>query len=105
MAAEDFRKLNLAFVCEHCGEKVVPARKTSRNHCPFCLYSKHVDIIPGDRKEVCQGLMAPVNYDLKNGELRIVQKCIKCGKIQQNKAASDDQLDELLSMHEGKVAA
>lgn len=103
MAAEDFRKLNVPFTCEHCGFQVPPAQKTSRNHCPECLYSKHVDIIPGDRKEVCQGMMMPVDYDLKNNELRIVQKCIKCGKIQKNKAASDDHLDELLLMHEGKV--
>ncbi len=101
MAAEDFRKLNVGFTCEHCGKEVLPAKKTSRNHCPFCLYAKHVDIVPGDRKELCQGLMAPVNYDLKNGELRIMHKCLKCGKIQYNKTASDDSLDELLLMGQG----
>jgi hypothetical protein len=60
------------------------------------LYSKHVDIVPGDRKEVCQGLMVPVDYDYKHGKVIIVQKCEKCGKTQNNKAAPDDELDELL---------
>lgn len=96
MAAEDFRKLNFSFICEKCGFNVGPAKKTSRNHCPQCLYSKHVDIVPGDRKEVCQGLMETVDYDYKGGEVVLIQKCIKCGKLQNNKAASDDQLEQLL---------
>lgn len=96
MAKEDFRKMNDSFVCEHCGSQVVPAEKTSRNHCPFCLYSKHVDIVPGDRMEVCQGLMKPVDYDYKHGLFIIRYKCIKCGKEGNNKAAADDQLDDLL---------
>lgn len=99
MAAEDFRKLNLGFTCEHCGKIVAPAAKTSRNHCPFCLYSKHVDIVPGDRKEVCQGLMTPVDYDYKRGQVEIVFKCERCGKTGVNKAAPDDLLDELLLKH------
>lgn len=96
MAQEDFVKRNVAFTCEQCGASVTPAKKTSRNHCPYCLYSKHVDIVPGDRKEVCQGMMAPIDYDYRHGEVIISHKCIKCGKIQVNKAASDDELDELL---------
>ncbi len=97
MASEDFRKMNNSFTCENCGLKVPPASKTSRNHCPFCLYSKHVDIVPGDRLEVCQGLMKPIDYDYKQGEIIIVHRCVKCGKTGNNKSASDDQLDELLS--------
>lgn len=96
MAQEDFRKLNNSFVCEHCGKQVPPAHKTSRNHCPYCLYSKHVDIVPGDRKEVCHGLMAPVNYEYKQGNVVILHRCLKCGKVMLNKAADDDNLEELL---------
>jgi len=98
MAQEDFVKRNDCFVCEHCEAKVSPAKKTSRNHCPTCLYSKHVDIVPGDRMEVCQGLMKPVDYEYKQGTVEIQFRCIKCGKSGVNKAASDDTLDELLSM-------
>jgi DNA-directed RNA polymerase subunit RPC12/RpoP len=99
MAKENFQKRNDAFICEHCEAKVEPALKTSRNHCPICLYSKHVDIVPGDRKEVCQGLMAPVDYDYKHGMVEIHFKCLKCGKLGVNKAAPDDSLDELLLKH------
>ncbi|WP_265181671.1 RNHCP domain-containing protein [Geomicrobium sp. JCM 19055] len=35
-----------------------------RNHCPSCLYSKHVDVIPGDRASTCHSLMEPI--DLKS---------------------------------------
>ena len=50
------------FVCEHCGTKVVGDGYT--NHCPKCLWSKHVDIMPGDRAEDCQGLMRPIDIKL-----------------------------------------
>lgn len=100
MAAEDFRKLNLGFVCEKCGLDVQPALKTSRNHCPRCLTSKHVDIVPGDRKEVCLGLMIPVDYDYKHSELQIIFRCSKCGKKGVNKAAQDDEIGELLRKKE-----
>jgi DNA-directed RNA polymerase subunit RPC12/RpoP len=96
MASEDFVKRNDSFTCEFCGKSVPPAKKTSRNHCPYCLYSKHVDIVPGDRLEVCQGLMKPIDYDYRHSTVIILHKCIKCGKTQHNKAASDDYLDELL---------
>jgi len=35
---------------------------TARDHCPYCLYSKHLDIFPGDRKNECKGLMKPIGY-------------------------------------------
>src|SRR4051794_2073561 len=41
---------NSSFCCEHCQQLVLPVTNGSyRNHCPFCLRSKHVDILPGDR--------------------------------------------------------
>lgn len=56
---------NNGFVCENCGCKVRPLTKGGyRNHCPHCLYSKHVDINPGDRASECGGLMEPVGVFL-----------------------------------------
>ena len=43
-------KITGTFNCEHCGKEVLPLSDGSyRNHCPYCLYSKHVDIVLGDR--------------------------------------------------------
>lgn len=98
MAQGDFRKLNNPFVCKNCGKDVLPAKRTSRNHCPFCLYSMHVDIFPGDRKELCHGLMEPIDYEYQNSQFVIIHKCTKCGKVGKNKAASDDNIEQLLSV-------
>ena len=61
------KRENTAFTCEHCGREVVPLTSGSyRNHCPFCLYSKHVDALPGDRMSECGGLMEPVGLTYKS---------------------------------------
>ena len=60
---------NTGFVCRHCGREVLPLTGGSyRNHCPFCLYSLHVDIIPGDRASECGGLMEPVGIIHNSGK-------------------------------------
>ena len=48
-----FTKNDNSFVCENCNMIVSPLKYTSRDHCPYCLYSKHVDINPGDRLNKC----------------------------------------------------
>jgi len=91
MKTKKFKKINNSFVCEICGYKNPPALKTCRNHCKKCLYSKHVDINPGDRAEKCQGKMKPINVELKNHEIaNIIFECEKCGKRSRNKVAEDD---------------
>ena len=88
------------FVCEHCGKAVEPLDKGSyRNHCPFCLCSKHVDAQgPGDRASACGGVMKPVSldYDGKKG-WSVVHRCAKCGKTIPNKTAPDDDLSVVSS--------
>ena len=44
--------------------------------------------------------MKPVDYDYKHGELQILYRCLKCGKKGVNKAASDDEIDQLLQQKE-----
>ena len=84
-----------SFICEHCGNTVEPlGRGTYRDHCPACLYSKHVDRDgPGDRLSSCLGLFKPsaIDQDGKKGFV-IVSKCLKCGKVSRNRAAPDDDL-------------
>lgn len=82
-------------MCEHCGQAVGPLEHgTYRNHCPFCLWSKHVDREgPGDRESDCGGLMEPIGLD-QNGKkgFVLVHQCLTCGHEQRNKAAPDDVL-------------
>lgn len=62
-----------------------------RNHCPFCLHSLHVDLLPGDRASDCGGLLEPiaVKADARKGYV-IVHRCRSCGELRRNRAAVDD---------------
>lgn len=89
---------NQGFVCKKCGERVLPLNNGSyRNHCPFCLYSLHVDNKPGDRKSLCRGLMEPIGVKTSSKKgMQIVHQCILCGERKVNKIAVDDlQSDDL----------
>ncbi len=93
------------FRCSHCHTWVMMHDHMGtlhRNHCPACLWSKHVDQYqPGDRSSQCQSGMAPVGLTLKHegvdkygapkkGELMIVHVCAGCQKININRIAADD---------------
>lgn len=87
------------FICGNCGREVKPLGYSSRNHCPYCLYSKHVDINPGDRMCECGGLMAPseVRTDARKGFV-ITHKCIVCGATRNNKYQNDDNMELLIKL-------
>ena len=53
---KQFTMRDESFTCENCHKEVKPLGYTARDHCPYCLYSKHVDINPGDRQNTCKGL-------------------------------------------------
>lgn len=78
------------FTCAQCGAAVKGNGYT--NHCPQCLYSRHVDINPGDRAQSCGGLMPPVGLDKKNDEWIIIQQCKKCGTQMRCKASPEDNV-------------
>ena len=84
------------FKCEKCGLNVTGNGYT--NHCPACLWSKHVDIFPGDRAGKCGGMMEPVSVVKKGKEYIINHKCIKCGFIKPNKAVKEDNFDMLVQV-------
>ena len=86
------------FVCENCGKKVNKLIYSSRDHCPFCLYSKHVDINPGDRSNTCLGLLKPISIEKYKDTYKIVYKCLKCGEIHKNIIAKDDNYDEIIKL-------
>jgi ribosomal protein L37AE/L43A len=84
------------FVCEHCGTKVKGTGYT--NHCPNCLWSKHVDVNPGDRAESCGGMMKPVAVEIDRGEYILLHKCEKCGQQKKNKTVPEDNFEVILSL-------
>lgn len=77
------------FTCAHCGRTVTGDGFT--NHCPHCLYSRHVDVNPGDRAENCGGLMQPIGLEQKGDEWIVVQRCVKCQATRKCKTRGDDQ--------------
>ncbi|MEK7630948.1 MAG: RNHCP domain-containing protein [Patescibacteria group bacterium] len=88
------------FVCERCGTRVEGNGYT--NHCPKCLWSKHVDVNPGDRSAVCKGLMKPVGVEEKSGKYNIVYHCRVCAKTIKNKVAPEDDM-EMIARLGGKA--
>jgi len=92
-----FIKKRENFVCENCGAKVYGNGYT--NHCPHCLWSKHVDKeVPGDRASNCHGLMKPVRIEQKNQQIVLIHQCLKCQKITRNKTSSDDNFEKILEI-------
>ncbi|MGC8944282.1 MAG: RNHCP domain-containing protein [Minisyncoccia bacterium] len=109
------KKERLDFICEHCGKKVYQNNllgNHERNHCPYCLWSKHEDLKEsGDRLSDCHGLMEPIGLTFKKGkhnkygldkigEILLIHKCTKCGKINLNHLAADDNENEILNVFE-----
>ncbi|MEG2310784.1 MAG: RNHCP domain-containing protein [Clostridia bacterium] len=96
-----FKKNDEQFICKNCGKKVEKLKYTSRDHCPFCLYSLHIDITPGDRQNECLGLLIPQNVEntSKKGQV-IIYKCSKCGKKIKNIIAYDDDKNEIYKIVE-----
>ena len=94
-----FIKNDNEFICKNCGRKVEKLGYTSRDHCNFCLYSLHVDIMPGDRLNKCRGILKPVNVieTAKKGKF-IIYKCQKCGLEVRNIVANDDNEDEIYNV-------
>lgn len=92
-----FIKKTENFTCQNCGEKITGTGYT--NHCPNCLWSKHVDEeVPGDRKSTCQGMMEPIGLEIKSQEYIIIHCCQNCGKTIKNKASENDNFPKILAL-------
>lgn len=89
------RKIEV-FQCEHCATEVDGDGYT--NHCPSCLWSKHVDIWPGDRKATCRGLMRPVGAEIRKGGHRLVHECVHCGYRSTNRLAVGDNMERYITI-------
>lgn len=101
------------FTCAHCRQYVTCSPSFSgvhnRNHCPYCLWSRHLDLRkPGDRLCACRAMMQPVGLTLKktnkkygpaqNGELMLIHVCVECGRLSINRIAADDDTFRILEL-------
>jgi hypothetical protein len=97
---KNFIHKNEEFTCENCNKTNPKLAAGCRNHCKFCLFSKHVDKdLPGDRQNTCHGLMEPtsVDYNNKKGHI-IIHKCKLCGAENRNKMATDDNFEIIINL-------
>ena len=86
------------FICENCKNNVTKLNYTARDHCPYCLYSKHVDINPGDRQNTCHGLLKPISIEKFKNTYKIIYKCEKCNQIHKNIMATDDDYNIIIEL-------
>lgn len=103
MDVKTFKKNDDSFICVNCLRKVPKLNYTSRDHCPYCLYSMHVDINPGDRLCNCHGILKPVGVCKdKKGLYKIIYKCMKCNASKKNIQAQDDDINEIIKISVGR---
>ena len=112
--------LNADFKCRHCGAYVSAARAlagvANRNHCPYCLWSRHLDLFEaGDRLAACKAPMRPIGLSMKNsrnkythignGELMLVHLCTDCERISINRIAADDVPQAIMEVFEASLVS
>jgi DNA-directed RNA polymerase subunit RPC12/RpoP len=111
--------INVDFKCLHCGFYVsveaLLAGVQNRNHCPYCLWSRHLDWFQaGDRLSACKAAMRPLGLTLKRcrnkyaavagGELMLVHQCSECERISINRIAADDVPEAIIEVFEASLS-
>ncbi|PIU03634.1 RNHCP domain-containing protein [Candidatus Shapirobacteria bacterium CG08_land_8_20_14_0_20_39_18] len=102
------------FICQNCEKKVSTDNfigTAFRNHCPFCLWSKHLGQGKTiDKVRPCQSMMEPIGLtfkqegfdkftkEAKQGEIMIVNQCLGCGAVTINRIAADDDPKAILKL-------
>ena len=90
------------FRCGYCDFAVpyVAPGTRHRNHCPICLWSRHLDDLPGDREATtCGGMMEPVAISPRpDGEWMVVHRCRRCDELHRTRIAGDDDPVALMSL-------
>ncbi|GCE11011.1 RNHCP domain-containing protein [Tengunoibacter tsumagoiensis] len=97
------RSTEEVFKCKQCRRFIgpLPAGGYHRNHCPFCLYSRHVDLSTGDRASTCGAKMEPIGYFLRpKGEYVLIHHCLGCGFERFNRIAADDNFELVQALPE-----
>jgi hypothetical protein len=101
------------FKCAHCHVLVSSAHVLSgvnnRNHCPYCLWSCHLDLYAaGDRLSACKAPMKPIGLTMKmgrnkyqrdaHGELMLIHQCTDCSTLSINRIAADDGSEMVIAV-------
>jgi hypothetical protein len=89
------------FHCVRCNQPVASQTfgTAHRNHCPYCLWSRHVDDTPGDRAADCGAAMEPVAvWSRPGGDWALIHRCRGCGDLHSNRIAGDDSELALVSL-------
>lgn len=95
------RHAGRGFQCLRCRQPVDAESLGTRhrNHCPYCLWSRHVDDEPGDRAHGCRSPMQPIAVEVRrDGEWAIIHRCTGCGVLKTNRIAGDDRELALLQL-------
>lgn len=96
LETKKFQKKVEDFICENCGAAIKGTGYT--DHCPHCLYSKHVDLNPGDRASHCKGSMKPIGIETKGKECFIHYQCLRCGHKFRVKSVPADNFERILEL-------
>ncbi|MBI5003468.1 RNHCP domain-containing protein [Candidatus Kaiserbacteria bacterium] len=102
MSAKKFQRRKEDFVCTKCGTTVVGDGYT--DHCPACLWSKHVDINPGDRASNCLGLMQPIATEGTGPVYTILYSCTLCSQKHRVKMHKSDSVDAIIALAQARAA-
>lgn len=81
--------LDEAFTCAVCGAEVPAGGRRPRDHCPFCLRSLHVDVVPGDRAAGCGGVLEPIAVVRTGSGADLEYRCARCGAARRNRVLDD----------------
>jgi hypothetical protein len=96
-----FTKVQEDFACEKCG--LIVNGNGFTNHCPNCLWSKHVDVQPGDRANDCKGMMEPIAVRQKDRSKDVLHECKSCGQRKWNQVTPQDNSDMIVKLSTNPV--
>lgn len=91
-----FKRTIEDFTCERCNMVVRGSGYT--DHCHRCLWSKHVDVWPGDRAAHCSGLMEPIAATETRGRFVLYYRCCSCGALRRNRSSPEDSREVLVEL-------
>jgi|SRR3989338_1062139 len=96
MQRKKFQRKIEDFTCERCGHHAIGDGYT--NHCSQCLWSKHVDVHPGDRAAPCGGMMKPVAVEGTTPTYTLLHRCERCGYERRNTVRPADSPETLIAI-------